>query len=199
MKVFLAALILILSLQSWTKADDIKDLEIEGFRIGDSLLDKYSASKIENNIFPTTFTSKKYIKVIFDKEYDNINLIKFDQIILYVENGDRNFIIQSINAGKDYHHDMKKCIRDRDQIFKEMKSLFTNIEEQNTVSYDHPYDKTGNSKVHQSILYLISGAATKIVCVDFSKQLEVDGRIDHLRFTIGTAKYTKWLRDEAYK
>jgi len=198
MRIVIAVIILIFNLQSLAKADGIKDVEIEGFRIGGSLLDKYSVSKIENNIFPTSFTSKKYIKVIFDKEYDNINLIKFDQIILYTENRDRNFIIQSINAAKDYSHDMKKCIREKDEIFKEMKSLFTNIEDQNTVSYDHPYDKTGNSKVHQSILYLISGATTKVVCVDFSKKLEAEGRVDHLRFTIGTAKYSKWLRDEAY-
>ena len=30
------------SLQSWTKADDIRDFQIEGMSIGDSLLDYYS-------------------------------------------------------------------------------------------------------------------------------------------------------------
>ena len=38
MRVFLTVLILIFSLQSWTKADDIRDFEIEGISIGESLL-----------------------------------------------------------------------------------------------------------------------------------------------------------------
>ena len=49
MRVFIAVLVLIFSLQSWTRADDISDFEIEGMSIGDSLLDYYS--KDETNKF----------------------------------------------------------------------------------------------------------------------------------------------------
>ena len=35
-------LVLISGFQSWTKADDIRDFQIEGMSIGDSLLDFYS-------------------------------------------------------------------------------------------------------------------------------------------------------------
>ena len=38
--------VLILVFQSWTKADDIKDFEIEGMSIGDSLLDYMSKDEI---------------------------------------------------------------------------------------------------------------------------------------------------------
>ena len=38
MKLFVAILVLIFSLQSWTKADDIRDFEIEGISIGDSFV-----------------------------------------------------------------------------------------------------------------------------------------------------------------
>ena len=38
MKIFLAVVILIFSLQSWTKADDIRDFQIEGISIGDRAL-----------------------------------------------------------------------------------------------------------------------------------------------------------------
>ena len=41
-RVFLSVLILIFSLQSWTKADDIRDFEIEGMSIGDSALDYFT-------------------------------------------------------------------------------------------------------------------------------------------------------------
>ena len=36
MRIFLAVLVLIFSLQSFTKADDISEFEIEGMSIGDS-------------------------------------------------------------------------------------------------------------------------------------------------------------------
>ena len=41
MKRLLLILILTLSFQSWSKADDIRDFEIEGMSIGDSLLDHF--------------------------------------------------------------------------------------------------------------------------------------------------------------
>ena len=46
MRVFLAVLVLIFSLQSCAKADDIRDFEIEGISIGDSLLDYFSEEEI---------------------------------------------------------------------------------------------------------------------------------------------------------
>ena len=47
MRVFIAVLVLIFSLQSWTKADDIRDFEIEGMSIGDSLLEFASEKEIK--------------------------------------------------------------------------------------------------------------------------------------------------------
>ena len=50
MKIFLTAIILVLSLQSLSKANDISEFEIEGMSIGDSLLDHFSKEKIKNSI-----------------------------------------------------------------------------------------------------------------------------------------------------
>ena len=49
-RIFLTVLILAFSLQSLTKADDIEDFQIEGMSIGDSLLNHFNSSEIENNI-----------------------------------------------------------------------------------------------------------------------------------------------------
>ena len=50
MRIFLLVLILIFSLQSWTKADDIRDFEIEGMSVGDSLLNHFSKKEIKQNL-----------------------------------------------------------------------------------------------------------------------------------------------------
>ena len=49
MKIFLSVLIVFFSLQSWTKANDIRDFEIEGISIGDSLLDFLERRNIKPN------------------------------------------------------------------------------------------------------------------------------------------------------
>ena len=46
MKRLLLILILTFSFQSLTKADDIRDFEIEGMSVGDSLLDHFSEKNI---------------------------------------------------------------------------------------------------------------------------------------------------------
>ena len=47
MRVFLVVLLLIFTLKSWSKADDIRDFQIEGISIGDSALDYFPKSEIE--------------------------------------------------------------------------------------------------------------------------------------------------------
>ena len=49
MKRFLLILILTFSFQTWTKADDIRDFQIEGMSIGDSALGYFSKKEIKKN------------------------------------------------------------------------------------------------------------------------------------------------------
>ena len=48
MRILLSLLVLIFSFQSFVKADDISEFEIEGMSIGDSLLDYFSEEDINN-------------------------------------------------------------------------------------------------------------------------------------------------------
>ena len=81
MKRLLLILILTLSYQSLTKADDIRDFQIEGISIGDSLLDFYSRSIIKDAIKNTknNYKDKSFYRVYLDsktfsfKKYDGLN------------------------------------------------------------------------------------------------------------------------------
>ena len=46
MRIIFSIIIVIFNIQSWTNADDIRDFEIEGMSIGDSLLDFFSKNQI---------------------------------------------------------------------------------------------------------------------------------------------------------
>ena len=74
MRVFLAVLVLIFSLQSWTKADDISDFEIEGISIGDSLLDYYNEEEIltQKKITGFLYPNKDYFTARLQNNFGNI-------------------------------------------------------------------------------------------------------------------------------
>ena len=75
MKIFLSVLILIFSLQSLTKADDIRDFEIEGISIGDSLLDHFSEEQIKDNRQTLAYKSERFITQEFLKSEYQFYLI----------------------------------------------------------------------------------------------------------------------------
>ncbi len=60
MRLFIVVLVLMITLQSFTKADDIRDFEIEGISVGDSLLDYFSEEEI--------LTQKKKFKSVSQKD-----------------------------------------------------------------------------------------------------------------------------------
>ena len=47
MRIFIVALFIFFSLQSWARADDIREFQIEGMSIGDSALDYFSEKEME--------------------------------------------------------------------------------------------------------------------------------------------------------
>ena len=79
-RVFLSVLILIFSLQSWTKADDISEFEIEGMSIGDSLLDYFSKDEIKSYINYDSYewmSEKNFLNLSYTILKDLINMKVF--------------------------------------------------------------------------------------------------------------------------
>ena len=107
MKVFLAVLVLIFSFQSWTKADDIRDFEIEGISVGDSLLDFFSEKKININSFKTNFPKNNEIfKNISIKE----KVGKYDAMKFYVKINDKQYKIYALEGWKIFYS-TSKCLK----------------------------------------------------------------------------------------
>ena len=57
MRIFITVLFFIFSFQSWTKADDIRDFQIEGISVGDNLLDQTAILNVTKNVIK----NKKYL------------------------------------------------------------------------------------------------------------------------------------------
>ena len=96
--------LIIFCLQSWTKAEDIRDFQIEGMSIGDSLLDFYEIDKI--NSAPKAYypnSKKQYLTEFSD------NLKTYDVVAVHIKENDKQFKITSIKGVIFYNKKIKKC------------------------------------------------------------------------------------------
>ena len=196
MRVFIAVLVLIFSFQSFTKADDIRDFEIEGMSIGDSLLDHFSEKKIRDNVFKTSYKSKKYTKIEF---FNNANPSKiYDGLQFFVKKNDKKFKIYALSANLLYTYNIEECFIKQDEIVEEISPLFKKAKIERKV-LTHSADKSGKSKVHTYRFRYSSGANGGVDCNDYSKKiLKKYGWEDNLRVYVMSSEFSKWLNTEAY-
>ena len=96
MKRLLLVLILTLSFQTLTKADDIRDFEIEGMSIGDSALKYFSKREIKMNK-KNWYKDTKFYGVQITSQSE-----KFDAIQLHFKTGDKTYIIHSVGGLIDF-------------------------------------------------------------------------------------------------
>ena len=193
MKKILLILILTLTFQSWAKADDIRDFEIEGMSIGNSLLDKYSQSEIKKKLNDENafyYKDNRYLDIFFKLKNSN-----YEWVQITIKPKDKNFIIYSIGGQIDYIGNIQKC-------YKDMKSIFLNIKEnyipqkiEENIMVDHTFDKTGNSKATYSRLFYHNGVVN-IECYDWSNELPYT---DKLLVSVMSSEFRNFINNEAYQ
>ena len=198
MRVFIVVIVLIFSLQSWTKADDISDFEIEGMSIGDSLLKFMSVDEINNNTFENYFKNGKkrkyYATGLFDSD-------EYDQLEIYIKTGDNNFKIRAITGFKNINS-LKKCLSLKNEIVDEIQSLFINNEPVSFNDVSHTFDKSGKSKQYQTAFLLKNHRAKdhiRIECTIWSKKMKKEkGFGDNLGISVFSTETLEWV-DNGYQ
>ena len=197
MRIFIAVLVLIFSLQSFTKADDISDFEIQGVGIGDSLLNIFSEKELNefiNNENQVNFypKSKKFFTLSAPSVDEN-----FRQINVDLKHLDKKFIIYGISQYKRSKID--DCLEEKNIVVKDIKNLFSSDLKQEDYSQKHNADQTGNSKMFATEFIFKDGSSINIVCTDWGKELEEEGYVDNLDVGIASYEFYKWVTNEAYK
>ena len=117
MKRLLFILILTFSFQSLAKADDVREFQIEGMSIGDSLLEHVSLERIKSRTTQYYPKSKKYVG------YMRIKETKFyDETIARVVDGDKDYNIVSMNGIIKYQNNISECYSKKKEIVQEIYS-----------------------------------------------------------------------------
>jgi len=188
MRVFLAVLVLIFSLQSLSKAEDVSELEIEGMSIGDSLLDFMDKSAMD---FAFLYKDKIYMTTYFDKPKI------YEDIQITVRSDDNNYIIQNLSGKIYYKKDYYKCLQDKAEIAKAFQSLFDyDVKTQSEDNIKRSADPTGNSYWSYDAFYFTDGGMAQVFCTDWSEELfKSKNYWDELKAGLYSIEFANYLFD----
>ena len=194
MKKLLGIVVLGLLLSLSAKADDIKEFEIEGMSIGDSLLKFYKKDKVIDRIEnqPQYYKDNEYILLTFYNKTENYDGFKF-----HIKRDDANYIIHMASGYKLMN--FQKCNDKKNEISKQLEEIFGANSRQDGSIQKHSYDKTGNSIGIQTAFQLSNGRI-RVLCMDWSEKLTKEKLWnDKLTVDIYTSEFRDWLTNKAYE
>ena len=194
MRTILITLILIFGLQSLTKADDIKEFELEGISLYESALNHFTVNELKKDTVDN-YTSNKYTT---SNIYDGLDM--YDYIQISYKTNDRKYIIQDISAAKNIEYE--ECISQLDQVESDISSIYENsskISNDGKLTYDHPVDKSGQSKVTDIAWYFNTGDVIVAQCYNWQSEFGKKNNFkDSLTIGISNKDLDQWLSNEAY-
>ena len=189
MRIFLTILILIFSLQSLTKADDINEFEIEGLSIGDSLLNHFSVIEIKNFQNYDDLPSDMSFRIIeiFSNE---MKMDLYDSVQIYYKPNDKAFKIHGVNGGL-FCYTKKKCINQYDEIKKDISKLFGDTLKSDNFNGKHMDDDTGKS-IYEYIVYYHPNGEIAVGYTDWAKHMNYN---DNVSIDITTQEVSNWVKN----
>ena len=191
MKKLFIIFIFFIIFQTLSKADDIRDFEIEGMSVGDSLLDYMSINQIKNSKRNYFNDKRKYYVVA---RVDNLE--NYEVVDLYLKTGDQKYIIRTI--GGIIELDKDKCFTKKKQIAFELEKIFPNIKKE---EFDkaHEYDKSKKSRQYQTVFFLkktkkANDPHIRVECSVWSEEVKKkDNFSDTLNVVAMTTEILNWI------
>ena len=192
MKRLLLVLILTFSFQTLTfraQADDIRDFQIEGMSIGDSLLKYYDLNEI-SNFLRNNYNNEKFYKLEITDQSLLDKLKKYDSVSFHLKMNDNKYIIQNI-GGNILYKKIDDCLNEKKIITKEISEA---LDIKLTYSeLSATWDK--NTKYYQSEGVVGKGGVVAITCYDWSKKDEEKyGWSDNLSIEIYNQEVANFIR-----
>ena len=191
LKAFLTIIILTFTLQSWTKADDISDFQIEGMSIGDSLLKHFKKSKLTNFVYP--YPNKEFKGIILQDISNNYDAIQFT-----VKDNDSNYIIHNISAKLYFPNKYNDCIKKMKTIVNAFDSVISDevkVQMRDNIKRSKASDPSGKSIWSYKAYHFKNKSAAQVYCTDWSDEISKGkGYIDELKSALYSSEFTIYLQ-----
>ena len=193
MRVFIAVLFLIFSLQSWTKADDIRDLQIEGISIGDSLLDYLTKDEIKkelNNDDITFFYKNNTFASITTFYALGSNFVTYEDVGVVLKPDDKNFIIHGLEGTLSFEDkDINKCYKKQISITAEIieSGIISNLKKTEWMQKENVPNHLLSIRYFELVSHSTVNGQFRIICYDLK-----DGE-DLMYVAINSKEFVKFL------
>ena len=175
-------------------ADDIKNFEIEGMRVGESALNYFTKEEIENGKQPQQYPGSD--RYIISNIFEHKNFEKYVQIQINYLKDDAEYHMGGI-LGSSPYDDIKLCLKDKDVMENKMDKFF-DVPAKQTATQDKHYDQTGNSKTHITQYFLKNGLVL-ITCDDWSTKMTNEENLrDIISVNLIGDDFKNFLATEAY-
>ena len=178
-----------------SQADDIRDFQIEGMSLGDSLLDYLSKEEIKKNTYDY-YKNKKYTPL----QFNNVSFAKiFNSIDIRYKTSDPNYLIVSLSGIISYRDkkDIEKCYSKLDEIVSDTKSLFSDSNIQFTDKFTQKFtelEDNGKSTYTSVYFEFENGDMVTVQCYNYSDEADQN----HLRLGVHTNDFLNFVNNEAY-
>lgn len=186
-------LILMFSLQSAIKADDIRDFEIEGMSIGDSALDYFSKKQLDKKSYTYGDNDKYLTSYFYKSEFKNYDAVE----VTYLKK-DKNYFIKGISGGNTVSS-LEDCKKRYNIINKDLREYFKDAESIDDKGF-HPVDKQGKSQYFRTS-YSINPEQNyfeiEVTCIFYEGEIKKEFT-SSAGVTLKDKDYNEWLTYEAY-
>lgn len=193
MKFFLFALIFIINFQFFTNAEEVKNFEIEGMTVGESLLNYMKKTEIEDKINSNAsyhYPNGSY--VVFSYYSDEIKI--YDDVGVVIKKKDSNYIIYALE-GTIYFQN-RTCNEKQKEISSDLKTVLDSSKYNYTESFNQNFisDKTGASKVSYLDFNFNDKSAIRVICWVLSEEFKSKHKnLDRLVVAANSALFMKWI------
>ena len=197
MRIIIIIITFFINIQLLSKADDIRDFEIEGMSLGDSALNFFTKSEIDKSVEEMPQYPNDEYKIAYIQKSKNYNFENYQGITFYFKKNDRSYKIAGIVASNYYPNDFQNCLNDLKKMRKDIENSFDVLP-----TYEGEdileFDTFGETKMHGVVYDLAENGFSQVVCYDWSKEIsKIQGRIDELTIGISTKEYGEWLNENS--
>ena len=188
MRIIIIIITFFINLQSITKADDIRDFQIEGISIGDSALEFFDKKEIEERKkIGFVYTDKTFFSATF---YNKDFFEKYNNVQLHIKANDSKYIIYSVAGKINYEDNYNECVNEMEKILPELKVLFSEARFFDDGTEIWTNNKGYKVKTKSYFLQLSDGANIALECYDQPKEMNI---IDHLSIAIDSKEFVEFL------
>ena len=175
-------------------ADDIKEFEIEGISIGDSLLNHLSKEEIITEI-EINKPSYNYLNNDFGEVYLFSNFDTYDRLSFFVKPKDKHYTIYSIKGSISYDDKLEQCFAKQKEIEKEFSLIYKNATKSKETA-EFPWDPTGESVTHNIYFDFDAGHSISVNCAKYKKSLKIENNWqDALQVIIQSKEVIDWFNN----